>query len=113
MPGASEVVRSQFEAYREQDARSAERLLDDALRFTSPQDDHIDKRTFMERCFPTADRFVRQEIRQISEVAPGLVVLCYVYQLQDGTTHSNIELITVDSGRITEIRVYFGGPDTF
>jgi hypothetical protein len=67
----------------------------------------------MERCFPTAERFARQEIRQISEVSPGLVVLRYVYQLQDGTTHSNVELITVRGGRITEIRVYFGGPDTF
>ena len=38
-------------------------------------------------------------------------MLCYVYQLQDGTTHSNVELVSVRDGRITGIRVYFGGPD--
>src|SRR5690606_2766590 len=108
---AVDVVRRQFDAYRRQDAGVAESLLDDGLRFTSPQDDHIDKRAFMEGCFPTAERFVRQEIRQIAEIAPGLVVLRYVYELQGGATYSNVEFITVQGGRVTEIRVYFGGPD--
>ena len=54
----TEVVRAAFEAYRAQDAETGAALLADDFVFTSPQDDHIDKAAFMERCFPTADRFV-------------------------------------------------------
>jgi hypothetical protein len=51
-----------IEAYLAQDADTAARLLADNFVFTSPQDDHIDKAACMERCFPTADRLVSQEI---------------------------------------------------
>jgi ketosteroid isomerase-like protein len=57
----TDVVRASFEAYRAQDRAAAERLLADDYVFTSPQDDHIGKAAFMERCFPV----VRD--RQIAE----------------------------------------------
>jgi len=110
---ALETVLAQVEAYRSQDAAAAEALLDDDLRFTSPQDDHIDKTAFMERCFPTASRFGRQEIRHAVEIAPGVVLLSYVAAGPDGSAFSNAEITHVRNGRITEIRVYFGGPDAF
>lgn len=107
-----DVVRAQMAAYRAQDAAAAERLLSDDFVFTSPQDDHIDKAAFMERCFPTADRFGRQETRQVVEIEPGLVMARYVAD-HDGEVFSNVELTTVREGRIAEVRVYFGGPDEF
>lgn len=110
---AERTVLAQLTAYREQDQEAAERLLDDGLSFTSPQDDHIDKATFLERCFPTADRFERQEVSLLREIEPGLVVLRYIASLDDGTVFSNMELSRVVDGRITEIRVYFGGTDAF
>jgi ketosteroid isomerase-like protein len=112
-PSPVDVVLAQLEAYRGQDLASAEDLLDDSLVFTSPQDDHLDKATFLAVCFPTADRFLRQEAREVIEVAPGLVLLRYVARPTDGQVFSNVELMTVADGKITEIRVYFGGPDTF
>lgn len=113
LSAAERTVLAQLTAYREQDRETAERLLDDMLSFTSPQDDHIDKATFLERCFPTADRFERQEVTLLREIEPGLVVLSYVASLDDGTVFSNMELSRVVGGRITEIRVYFGGVDAF
>jgi hypothetical protein len=110
---AEHTVLAQLTAYCEQDHGSAERLLDDALSFTSPQDDHIDKTTFLERCFPTADRFERQEVTLLREIGPGLVLLRYVASLDDGTVFSNVEISRVVDGRIMEIRVYFGGADSF
>jgi hypothetical protein len=110
---AERTVLAQLTAYREQDRAAAEHLLDDVLSFTSPQDDHIDKATFLERCFPTADRFSRQEVTLLREIEPGLVLLRYVASLDDGTVFSNTEVSRVVDGRITEIRVYFGGADSF
>ena len=52
----TDIVRRMFEAYLATDQRTAVGLLADDFIFTSPQDDHIDKTAFMQRCFPTAAR---------------------------------------------------------
>ncbi len=113
MSSAIETVRRQIDAYRTQDREAAERLLDDSLRFTSPQDDGLDKASFLETCFPTASRFGRTETVELAEVSPGVVFARYVAQLENGEVFSNVERIVVRDGRIVEIRVYFGGRDAF
>jgi ketosteroid isomerase-like protein len=112
MSKPTDVVRRLLAAYRDQDVETAEALLADDLTFTSPQDDRIDKSTYLARCFPTADRFVANDLREVVEVAPGLVFLRYVYELRDGGVFSNTEVITVRETQITDIQVYFGGATT-
>ena len=56
------VVQACLESYIAQDRLTAERLIADDYVFTSPQDDHIDRVAFFERCFPTAHRFRSQRI---------------------------------------------------
>jgi ketosteroid isomerase-like protein len=104
-----DTVRAQFDAYRAQDRAAADRLLSDDLTFTSPQDDHIDKAAFLERCFPTADRFSAQEILQLVHAGSGGVFVLYEYELTSGERHRNTEYITVQDGRIVDIQVFFGG----
>ncbi|HEY1530663.1 MAG TPA: nuclear transport factor 2 family protein [Galbitalea sp.] len=104
------LVRRFYAAYQEQDVDAARAILSDRLSFTSPQDDHIDKVAYLERCFPTAERFVSTEILDPVEVTPGLVLWRYRYELEDGGRFSNVEEITVGDDRIVDIRVYFGGP---
>ena len=104
-----EVVRANFDAYVRQDRAAAEALVADELVFTSPQDDHIDRDAFFERCFPTADRVSRQELLHVTPAGGGDVFILYEYSLKSGGTHRNTELITVVDGRITEIQVFFGG----
>lgn len=104
-----DTVRASFDAYRTQDRDAADRLLADDLVFTSPQDDHIDKEAFLARCFPTADRFVSQEVLSIVDAGPGDVLLLYEYELTTGGRYRNVELVTVRDGRIVEIQVFFGG----
>jgi ketosteroid isomerase-like protein len=108
---AIDVVRRFYTAYQEQDLETARQVLADGLTFTSPQDDHIDKASYLERCFPTASRFVWTHVREAVEAEPGLVVWRYAYELQDGGRFSNVEEITVQDDRIVTIRVYFGGPE--
>jgi ketosteroid isomerase-like protein len=57
-----DTVRAMFDSYLRQDRDLAERLLADEFVFTSPQDDHINRPAFFERCFPTANRLVRQDL---------------------------------------------------
>ena len=77
--------------------------------FTSPQDDHLDRRAFFDRCFPTADRFSRHELLHLVPAGHEDVLVVYEYDLVSGGTHRNAELITVRDGRIVEIQVFFGG----
>jgi ketosteroid isomerase-like protein len=111
MTNAIEVVRRFYVAYQEQDLETARRLLSAGLTFTSPQDDHIDKATYLERCFPTADRFVATDVREAVEAEPGVVLWRYTYELQDGDRFSNVEAITVRDEQIVDIHVYFGGAE--
>jgi ketosteroid isomerase-like protein len=103
------VARAQFDAYVRKDLAASERLLADGLVFTSPQDDHIDRAAFLERCFPTADRFSRQELLLVAPAGEHDVVVMYEYDLVSGGTYRNTEILTVVDDRITEIQVFFGG----
>lgn len=52
-----EVVQAFMRAFQDQDREQAVTLMAHDFEFTSPQDDHIDKATWLERCFPSADHF--------------------------------------------------------
>ena len=105
----ADVVRASLEAYRAQDRGTASALLAEAFVFTSPQDDHISKVEFLERCFPTADRFTEQRILHIAEVSDDEVFLLYEYALTTGGRYRNAEVITVRGGQLVETQVFFGG----
>lgn len=106
---SSDVVRASFAAYRAQDHEAAAGLLADTFTFTSPQDDHIDKATYLERCFPTADRFTRHEILELVEPSRDTVLVLYEYQLATGDWYRNTEYLTARDGQLTETQVFFGG----
>lgn len=103
------VVEAAFRYYRTQDRDAALALYADEFSFTSPQDDHIDKAAFFERCFPTADRFTRQRLLHVTPVDEELVFVSYEYELATGDRHRNMEAITVRDGLIREVQVFFGG----
>jgi ketosteroid isomerase-like protein len=104
-----ETVRGMFESYLAQDRDTADRLLADDFVFTSPQDDHIDKAAFFERCFPTVERLVSQEMLYVVPTEGDDVFVMYEYELKTGERHRNVEVLTVRDDRITETQVFFGG----
>jgi ketosteroid isomerase-like protein len=103
------VVEAAFEYYGSQNRDAALALYADDFSFTSPQDDHIDKATFFERCFPTADRFKEQRLLRVTPADEELVFVYYEYELTTGDRHRNIEAITVRDGLIRQVQVFFGG----
>jgi len=104
-----DVVRAVFDAYLQQNRASMDRLLAAEFVFTSPQDDHIDKAAFFERCFPTAGRLTSQEIVHVVPADDDGAFAMYEYQLKTGERHRNVELLTVRDGRVVETQVFFGG----
>jgi len=104
-----DTVRAMFDSYLNQDRNAAERLLADAFVFTSPQDDHIDRAAFFERCFPTVNRLVRQDLLHVVQADDDDVFVRYEYELKTGERHRNVEVLTVRDGQITEAQVFFGG----
>ncbi len=104
-----DTVRAMFDAYLAHDPDAADQLLADDVSFTSPQDDHIDKQAYFQRCFPTADRLTSQEIVEVVDAGGDSVFVMYEYELRSGDRHRNTEFITVCGGQITDIHVFFGG----
>jgi ketosteroid isomerase-like protein len=105
----ADTVRAMFDSYLKQDRGIAERLIAHDFTFTSPQDDHIDRAAFFERCFPTANRLVRQDLLYVVPTDGDDVFVMYEYELKTGELHRNVELITVHGQQITEAQVFFGG----
>jgi ketosteroid isomerase-like protein len=108
-PSNADTVRAFFRSFLAQDRAAAERLVADEFVFTSPQDDHIDRATFFERCFPTVDRFKDHQLLEVVPTDGDDVFVLYEYELEGGQRHRNAEVITVRDGRITETQVFFGG----
>jgi uncharacterized protein (TIGR03086 family) len=104
----ADVVRRLFESYLAQDEDAAQQVIAPEFTFTSPRDDHIDRASYFERCFPTASRFRRQEIQRLAVTGDDVFVM-YEYELLDGAVHRNTELITVRDGQVVEAQVFFGG----
>ncbi|HWC80289.1 MAG TPA: nuclear transport factor 2 family protein [Pseudonocardiaceae bacterium] len=105
----AEVVRACYAAYRAQDRAAVERLIAEDYVFTSPQDDHLDKAAYLERCFPTADRFATQEIVALVPAGQDAVFLLYEYKLVGGGRYRNTEYVRLRDGQLIETQVYFGG----
>jgi glyoxylase-like metal-dependent hydrolase (beta-lactamase superfamily II) len=104
----TDVVLSFMRAFHDQDREAAETLMADDFVFTSPQDDRIDRATWLERCFPTADHFDSPGTTlQIVEV-DGVVLHRYEYTV-DGRTYRNTEASRVREGQVFDVEVYFGG----
>ena len=105
----ADTVRAFYASYLAQDRAAAERLVAEEFVFTSPQDDHIDRAAFFDRCFPTADRFKEHELLAVVPTDGNDVFVLYEYELEDGLRYRNAEVITVRDGKVTETQVFFGG----
>ncbi|WOX12562.1 hypothetical protein [Streptomyces sp. N50] len=103
------IVEAAFQYYRSQDRDAAFPLYAGDFTFTSPQDDHIDKTVFFERCFPTADRFKEQQLLHVTPADEEVVFAYYEYELTAGGRYRNVEAFTVRDGLIQEVQVFFGG----
>ncbi|PZM17163.1 nuclear transport factor 2 family protein [Rhizobium tubonense] len=102
-----ETARRVYEAYLEGRRDLVAAVLTEDFTFSSPQDDHIDRKTYFERCWPEKPPFRAIHIEHL--VFDGDVALIgYRAEKLDGGAFRNVEVMRFAGGRIAEITVYFG-----
>ena len=101
------IVRKYFQAYADRDRAAIEGLVDEALRFTSPRDNRIDRATYFRRCWKNSEAIVGRKMIQI--LADGeRVFVIYELAWTTGRASRNTELFTLRNGKIVGVEVYFG-----
>ena len=103
----SDVVRAFFGAYEAEDRAAVETLLADDFKFTSPNDDGIDKATWFERCWPNQDASRDHRIESIV-VQGANAFVTYRCATANGKSFRNTEFLTFSGERIASMNVYFG-----
>jgi ketosteroid isomerase-like protein len=103
----SDLVREYFSAYRSGDRQAVEGLLSEDFAFTSPVDDHIDKATYFERCWPNSQSIEGHDIEKLFE-RENEVFVRYLLHKADGKRYRNTEFFTFEGDKIKSVEVYFG-----
>jgi ketosteroid isomerase-like protein len=103
----AEIVRACFKSYVDKDRAKLESLIGEDFHFTSPLDNRIDRKTYFERCWPNSETMAAVDFTRI--VADGdTVFVTYETRMNDGKRFKNTEVFTVESGKVTDVEVYFG-----
>ncbi|MDB5076044.1 MAG: nuclear transport factor 2 family protein [Chloroflexi bacterium] len=84
-----------------------EDLLGPDFTFTSPYDDHIDRTSYFDRCWPNNDMFRAVHVEKVFDDGDEAFVR-YRAELKTGVNFRNTEFFRFEGGRIREIEVYFG-----
>ena len=103
----SDLARASYEAYVNDDRPAIEALLADDFRFWSPQDDGIDRTTYLERCWPNHEHLKAFDVKRLYEHGDE-VVLTYEAERTDGSRFRNTEVLTFEGGKLKQAEVYFG-----
>lgn len=102
-----DTVRRLFAAYVAQRPELVDPMLALDFTFSSPRDDHIDRKRYFEHCWPKEKVFREIHIEHL--VADGdEVIVSYRAEKMDGGSFRNVELIRFAGDRIAEVNVYFG-----
>jgi ketosteroid isomerase-like protein len=100
-------VRELYAAFLSGDRAALEGLLSEDFTFTSPRDDHLDKATYFERCFPNHDQFRAHRIDKLF-VSGDEAFVRYRAETKDGARFRNAEYVRLEGGKVREVEVYFG-----
>jgi ketosteroid isomerase-like protein len=103
----TELIRIYFKAYETKDRSALESTLSDDFTFTSPHDNHIDRVTYLERCWPNSKHTKAIHIRKLFDQGNEAFVL-YDFEPDNGQPFRNTEFFNGDDGKIKTIEVYFG-----
>ena len=105
----SDLVRRYFAAYEAKDRAAIAALLSDDFTFTSPYDDHIDRKTYFERCWPNSANMRSFRVVKLFEQGDEAFIL-YEGQFKGSEIFRNTEFFRTEGDRINAVEVYFGSP---
>ncbi len=105
----SELVHRYLAAFVTGDRRGIEALLTRDFTFTSPEEDHIDRATYIERCWSLAGTFEYHDLKSLF-VSGNECVVVYESKSKSGNLQRNVELLRFKGDRIESIEVFMGRP---
>ncbi|MEK1894710.1 MAG: nuclear transport factor 2 family protein [Rhizobium sp.] len=104
------TVRGLYDAYLQGRKEIAAEMLTEDFTFSSPHDDHIDRTTYFDRCWPEPVPFRDMEIEYL-EIVDDDAVVRYRAEKHDGGAFRNMEVLHFRADRIASVDVYFGRND--
>lgn len=103
------LIRRYFKTFANADRSEAETIIADDFTFTSPYDDHIDRKAYFERCWSLAGSFASHDLKEVFSKGDECFVT-YDARNKDGESFRNTELFHVKNGQIHSVEVFFGLP---
>jgi len=101
------AIKDYYTAYEKKDWNILSSLLADGFIFNSPNDDHIDLKTYEERCWPNARNIKKFDIDKLIVDGDDAFVT-YNGWTTDGRLFRNTEYFKFKEGKIKEVACYFG-----
>jgi hypothetical protein len=102
-----EVFRISFRAYVDKDRVAVESILADDFHFTSPLDNRIDRKTYLDICWPNSENMESFEEVFASETGDRACI-AYVGTVKGGKRFCNCEIATVRDDMLVSVEVYLG-----
>ena len=102
-----QLVKDYYAAYEKKNWNMLSSLLTEGFNFTSPMDDHIDLKTYRERCWPNADNIKKFDIEKLV-VDGDEAFVTHNGWTNDGRSFRNTEFFKFKEGKIMENTCFFG-----
>lgn len=103
----SDLIRQCFTAWETDDEALLNQLIAEDFTFSSPNDDHINRAEYWERCWSNSEIIAGFRILNLVEDGNEAFVR-YEGRLKDGSRFKNTEYFRVEGDKIVEVEVYFG-----
>lgn len=101
------ITKACFDAYVRKDRSAIEMLINDEFSFTSPLDNHIDRKTYFERCWPNSEHITDFKFIYVVPFEDKVFVV-YEGHSSSGEVFRNTEIFTIKREKIVAVEVYFG-----
>jgi len=101
------LVKDYYAAYEKKDSALLNSLFAEGFVFNSPNDDHIDLKTYYQRCWPNCVNIKRFDIEKLVVDGDDAFVT-YNGWTNDGRVFRNTEYFRFKDGKIKENACYFG-----
>ncbi len=102
-----QAIKDYYTAYEKKDWNMLTSLLADGFIFNSPNDDHIDLKTYQKRCWPNSINIKRFDIEKLLVDGDDAFVT-YNGWTTDGRLFRNTEYFKFKDGKIKENACFFG-----
>jgi ketosteroid isomerase-like protein len=105
-----DTVRSLYDAYVKGRKDIVRSMLSEDFTFSSPRDDHIDRATYFDRCWPEPPPFRGMDIEFVA-IDGDEAIVRYRAEKHDGGAFRNMETLRFKDGKLASVDVYFGRED--